>query len=267
LPLVGLSSLDFMTSQALFARSGDRFIPGESARGPWKADSLNGRSIMGLLGAVIEARHQPSGFLPARLTVDMYRLPDFSPIKIVSRVIRDGNRIKVIEAELFSGSVSAARASCQMLKQTQNPEGSPWSPPHWNVPAPEDLDPGEANGRPWEVRIINGGVAQDGQARAWSRDTAQVVEGMALTPYARLALLADSASPYANSSSAGLSFINSDVTLYAHRLPESEWVGLEVVNHQATAGIAIAECRLYDARGAVATASVAALAQRKLDLG
>ncbi len=48
-----------------------------------------------------------------------------------------------------------------------------------------------------------------------------------------------------------------------HRLPEKEWIGFEVVNHNATDGIAIGECYLYDQQGPIGTSTVAALAQRK----
>jgi hypothetical protein len=48
-----------------------------------------------------------------------------------------------------------------------------------------------------------------------------------------------------------------------HRLPVTEWIGFEAVNHHATDGIAIGECWLYDEQGATGTATVAALAQRK----
>jgi hypothetical protein len=42
-----------------------------------------------------------------------------------------------------------------------------------------------------------------------------------------------------------------------------EWIGLEVVNHHATDGVAIGECFLYDQQGPIGTSTVAALAQRK----
>ena len=66
----------------------------------------------------------------------------------------------------------------------------------------------------------------------------------------RVALAADFASPFANAGEKGLGFINSDVTLYLHRLPVTKWIGFDVVNHQASAGIAIGECWLYDEAGA-----------------
>ena len=89
------------------------------------------------------------------------------------------------------------------------------------------------------------------------------VEGAPLTPFVRAAVAADFASPFANAGDQGLGFINSDVTLYLHRLPVKEWIGFEVVNHRATDGIAIGECWLYDEQGAIGTSTVAALAQRK----
>ena len=52
------------------------------------------------------------------------------------------------------------------------------------------------------------------------------------------------------------------MTLYLHRLPVTEWVGYEVVNHGASDGVAIGECFLHDERGPIGWATVAALAQR-----
>src|SRR6195256_6918052 len=116
-----------MTNQPFFTTARDAFIPTEVANGPWDPKSLHGRVVIGLLAFVIEQRHGGDDFVPARLTVDMFRLPGFAPIEVKSRVIRDGLRIKVVEAEFFSGGVSMARASCQLLRKTQNPEGLVWT--------------------------------------------------------------------------------------------------------------------------------------------
>jgi Thioesterase-like superfamily len=69
--------------------------------------------------------------------------------------------------------------------------------------------------------------------------------------------------PFANAGDQGLGYINSDVTLYLHRLPVTRWIGFDVVNHHASDGIAIGECWLYDEKGPIGTSTVAALAQRK----
>ena len=77
----------------------------------------------------------------------------------------------------------------------------------------------------------------------------------------RVAVAADFASPYANAGEGRLNYINTDVTLYLHRLPTTAWIGFEVVNHHATDGVAIGECWVYDELGAIGTATVAALAR------
>ena len=90
-----------------------------------------------------------------------------------------------------------------------------------------------------------------------------LVEGEAFTPFTRVAIAADFASPFANSGDQGLGWINADITVYLHRLPVTEWIGFEVKNHGATAGVAIGECWLNDEQGPIGTSSVTALAQRR----
>ncbi len=100
------------------------------------------------------------------------------------------------------------------------------------------------------------------------RDIREMVGGHAARPSSAPALASDFASPFANAGDKGLSYINSDVTLYLHRLPRTEWIGFEVMNHHATEGVAIGECFVYDEDGAIGSASdVAALVQRRLNPG
>jgi len=256
-----------MTNDPFFARDGARFIPNAVCRGPWDPKSLHGRVVIGLLGAEIERLHGAAEYMPARLTVDMYRLPDFSPVEVTTRVVRDGRRIKVIDAEFFSAGRSMARATCQLLLKTKNPEGRIWTPPAWDVPAPDTLPPPEPRGGlggMWEMRPIVGAMGTLGARRVWMREVRALVDGMTLTPFARVALGCDFASPFANAGDQGLDYINSDVTLYLHRPPVTEWVGYEVTNHGATDGVAIGECFVHDEAGPIGAASVTALAQNKL---
>jgi hypothetical protein len=257
-----------MSNEPFFQIEGTHYVPTAAARGPWNPNSLHGRVIAGLLGAEIERLHGSPEFIPARLTVDMYRLPDLSPVEVTTRVVRAGNRIKVIDAEFISGGVSAGRATCQLLKRTENPGGNVWKPPAWSVPAPGDIAPptdGRAGmGGMWATRRIEGDFGTVGRKRIWMSEVRELVAGRALTPFVRVAVSADFASPFANAGDAGLEFINSDVTVYLHREPATEWIGYEVVNHGATDGVAIAECFLYDERGPIGSAACAALAQRRM---
>jgi hypothetical protein len=212
-----------MTNQPFFTRDADGFIPTAAANGPWDPKSLHGRVIVGLLAFVIEQRHGSDDFVPARFTVDMFRLPGFAPIEVKSRLVRDG-----LPAD---------------------------------IPAPTDPRLG-MNGK-WTTRPIVGAIGDVGPRRLWMSEVRDLVEGTPLTPFVRVAVAADFASPWANAGDHGLGYINSDVTLYLHRLPVKEWIGFEAVNHHASDGIAIGECWLYDQQGPIGTSTVAALAQRK----
>jgi len=256
-----------MSDQPFFERVGAEYRVNRIAAGPWDPNSLHGRVVVGLLAHAIEAEHGSAEFLPARLTVDMYRLPGFDAVEVKTRIVRDGKRIKVIDAEFFSGGVSMARATSQLLRRTQNAPGKVWTPPNWDAPPPEAIDiPPErrsALGGMWEIRPIAGMMGTHGTRRLWMRERRALVGGEALTPFVRAALAADFASPFANAGDQGLGYINSDATLYLHRAVKGEWVGMEVTNHHATDGVAIGECAVYDIEGPVGTATVAALAQRR----
>jgi acyl-CoA thioesterase len=256
-----------MQNQPFFERVGAHFRVNRVGAGPWDPNSVHGRIVIGLLAHEIEIRHGSEDFVPARLTVDMYRLPGFDDVTVETRAIRDGKRIKVVDAEYFSGGTSMARATCQLLRRTASPEGTVWSPPNWDVPKPEAIEP-PADQRAalagmWEIRQITGWMGTRGPRRVWMREVRELVGGLPLSPFVRAALASDFASPFANAGDKGLGYINSDVTLYLHRPMKAEWTGLEVSNHQATAGVAIGECFLYDTEGPIGTASVAALAQRR----
>ena len=254
-------------NEPFFRIENDHYQPTAAGRGPWDPNSLHGRVIIGLLGAEIERLHGDPDFVPARLTVDMYRLPDMSPVEVVTRVVREGRRIKVIDAEFISGGKSAGRATCQLLRRTEAPGGTVWKPEPWDAPKPADIPPpADARaglGGMWAMRPISGAFGTVGQKRTWMSEVRELVEGRALTPFVRVAVAADFASPFAHAGDQGLQYINSDVTVYLHREPVGEWIGFEVIGHGATDGVAVGDCRLYDEDGPIGSASCCALAQRR----
>jgi len=254
-----------MNTEPFFRKQGDTYSATPKSRGPWNANRLHGRVIAGLLAFQIEQDHGNPDLLPARLTVDMYRPPDFSPITIATRVVRDGHRIKVIDADFISAGTSMGRATCQLLRRTENSPGNVWMPPNWNVLSPEESGPdqrfGDDTEPTWRIRNISGAMGACAQRRVWLSEMRELVEGYPLTPFTRVGLISDFASPCANIGDASLGYINTDVTVYLHRLPRGEWIGMETINHHATDGVAIGECFVYDVEGAIGSTSVAALAQ------
>src|SRR4051794_26778757 len=120
-----------MTNQPFFTRDREAFIPTDAARGPWDPNSLHGRVIIGLLAFAIEQRHGADEFVPARLTVDMFRLPSMAPIEVKTRLVRDGLRIKLVAADFISGGGALGGRSCPPPRQTTKTGGKGWAPPNW----------------------------------------------------------------------------------------------------------------------------------------
>ncbi|MEJ1970755.1 MAG: hypothetical protein WDN03_19315 [Rhizomicrobium sp.] len=146
-----------------------------------------------------------------------------------------------------------ARGTVQFLVRSENAPGKTWSPPNWDAPKPDELPPppeGQFGARLWKMRNVRDWFGTDEVRRgAWMSEIHDLVEGAPLTPFVRVAVAADFASPLANRHETGLGYINTDLTVYLHRLPVGEWIGFEKTNHQATDGIAIGECFLHDVEG------------------
>jgi hypothetical protein len=271
-----------------FNLDGDRYVPTEASLGYWGPGTLNGRVIGAILGFALDREFGNEDWVPARFCVDLLRLSPAVPLHVVHRVVRAGGRLKLIDSELYAGDLLVARSNCQYLKRTANPPVPTWSAPTWDAPPPHGLEL-DGRSRHWEVRPIKPeqrtapraagaplppgvssanppvlGVLSPFEARqAWTRDTREIVDGFAHTPFTRVAAAADFASPLANSSLLSIDYVNSDFTVYLHRLPRTEWLGFDMVQHLAEDGVALGECWLYDEDGAIGTVNTAAIAQRQ----
>jgi hypothetical protein len=240
-------------------------VPRPHARSPWSPDMLHGRLLAGLAARHVEQHHLDEGMRPARLTIDLFKSPPMEPVVETSRVLRAGRRIKVVEVVQAIRGDEVARSVVVLMRTGPHPEAEVWTPPPWDVPAPDDVpappDSPMRQQTSMEVRAIGGmGFGAPGQRRVWMRDHLDLVDGEELTPFQRLAIASDFASPLANSSAEGLRFINGDITLLIGRMPVGSWIGVEVGAHLGEEGIAVARCDLYDEQGRIAFAAASAVA-------
>ncbi|WP_242124136.1 acyl-CoA thioesterase domain-containing protein [Sphingobium sp. Sx8-8] len=251
--------------EAFFAAADGAYRPLEQSRGYWKRDSLHGRCVVGLLGYEMERLHGVPGFVPARLSVDMHSLAPFAPVRIETKLVREGNRLRLVEAVMMADGVEQARAQLLLLRAGEAPPGRTWAPEPWQVPSPDSITPypDPAGVRMFDWRPISGDLRTFGPRQVWSREYHALVEGVELTPWARIALHADFASPWTHAGDAGIQYINCDVVLHIHRLPVGEWIGMEATGHEASQAIAVGHSRVYDEEGPLGHVSITALANRK----
>jgi hypothetical protein len=269
-----------------FTQDGTDFLPAKGALGYWLPGTLNGSAVASLLALVLEQRHGEPGLVPVRFSVDLLGMARAEPLQVDSHVIKSGGRLRLAEATIHQNGTLIARASIQFLRETHAPTNPTWQSPPWGAPHPDMLAATKRRGS-WELRPIPADHARVDRTLSVAADPAhgnppvlgalsplenrqtwlfvdrQIVAGVAHTPFTRLALAGDFASPLAHSSEAGIDYVNSDFTIYAHRMPVGEWLGFEHVGHSATRGVAIGECWVHDLDGPVATINVSALAQLK----
>lgn len=249
-------------THAYFLPTAGGLEPVPEARSPWAADMLHGRLLAGLAARAVDETTDDPAVRVARLTVDMFRTPPMTPLQVTTQIIRDGRRVRVVEVSIHAGDVEVARASALMLRTGQHPDAAIWRAPAWTAVHPETLPApeGENAGGGWDIRLLTpGGFWTAERKQLWARDSWQLVDGEAPSPVVRAALAADLPNPMANSGTAGLQFINADLTLFLGRPPVSEWIGVEVVDHVGYDGIAVGTCTLYDTEGPIGSSSVCAI--------
>jgi hypothetical protein len=114
-----------------------------------------------------------------------------------------------------------------------------------------------------ELRFARGTFGT-GDVAAWMRMRCDLVDGEKPSPLQRLMVAADSG----NGVSMVLDwrewvFINPDLTVYLHRMPEGEWVCLEATTTPDPHGVGLAESRLHDVRGPIGRAVQSLLVDRR----
>ncbi|WP_433242927.1 acyl-CoA thioesterase domain-containing protein [Streptosporangium sp. CA-135522] len=247
-------------NSAFFTLKNGELVPAPQARSPWSADMLHGRLLGGLAARAIEAEHGDPDFHFARLTIDLFRNSPLLPLSVETTRIREGRRIRVVDATVRTEQGAVARAGAVLLRRSEPPAGEVWSTPAWDAPTPAELGPPPPDtlSLPFDLWRLTD-WDEGGSNRAWVRETHPLVEGETMSPFVRVALAADFASPLSNSGTAGLHYINADYTLALSRLPVGDEVGMESSGHLSDAGIATGQCALHDTAGPIGYCLVTAL--------
>lgn len=247
-----------MHEAGFFEPDGDALMPIPDARGPWAEDMMHGRLLAGLAAWAIDRDHGDPAFVPARLTVDLFKSPGMKESRVTTSLVRAGGRVRVVDAFVQVGGVDVARGTALYLRKGEAPVDDAPLTATWDSTIPEHED--NPFDMPFEVRPVDGmGFGAVGPRRTWLRELRPLVTGEPLTPFIRAAVVADFASPLANSASEGLEYINADLALYIARLPEGEWIGVEYADRVTADGVSVAHCRLHDETGPIGSSEVCAV--------
>ena len=247
---------------AFFEIDGETIVPTELTRGPWDSNSQHAGPPAALVGREIEQLE--GGGQVGRVTYEILRAVPIAPLTVSARIVRPGRRVELIEASLADEQGEVMRAHAWRLR-----------PAPVEVPAeliPEDAPPGPDAADPttsffetghsvgyhtaMEYRFVTGSFVEPGPATVWMRMRHPLLSGEEPSPLQRVLIAADSG----NGISATLDyrrylFINVDLSVHLHRMPEGDWVCLDAVTIPQPTGVGMSDTVLYDERGPIGRAA------------
>ena len=246
--------------EALFERDGEWFLPSEYTRGGWTDHHQHGGPPAGLLARAVEAASPD--MWTARLTFDLIRPVPMGPLTCRTTIAKDGRNVRVVDSALVHEGVDVAWVRALQIRKAD--VSTPHTEHEWeHPPAPTGLAVAEWRER-WgpemtrfhidgvEIRSVDSSFESLGPGVAWFRMTVPLVAGEPTTPVQRLATISDMANGVSRELDfAEFSYINADITLYIHRLPVDEWVGIAGRSHPRSFGVGVNEATVFDADGPI----------------
>ena len=152
-----------MTDQpfAFFEFSGTHFAPTEINVSPWNGNGQSRVALAGLAAHVIAGVPGSIDMHTARITIDILGLVPRVPVESRVRIVREGRRIQLIEAELLADNRVCVRATALRNRIALTPEAHPLL----TRPLP---DPTQAAGMvPWAIMHRLQGRLLDAMMANW----------------------------------------------------------------------------------------------------
>ncbi|MBV9511624.1 MAG: thioesterase family protein [Caulobacteraceae bacterium] len=239
-------------SHAYFQYEGGLFLPDRSVRSPWSADQQSGIAISGLLVRAIETAPSPAPMRIARLTIDFLGATLMRPTEARVRIVREGKRMQLIEAELWVEGVLSARAAGLRLADGESPPAE--APPH-GFPGPEETQRVPVTryfdaGHPLETRVARFPSPDGAPGAFWSRFNSIFLAGEPTSATIRTCMAADIATGCASVGVAsGWQTPNTDLSVYFARAPHGDWILAITALDIASDGAALTGSTLADEAG------------------
>jgi hypothetical protein len=241
---------------------GEKFTATDLVRSTWNAAIQHAAPVAALLVRAIERCAPRGDNRLSRVAVDLLGgVPADGELWVRSRVDRPGKQIELISAEMLAPGPEGAprpvakasgwrmitldttavmRASSPALRPLSDAKSRD-SAKNWELNHVHSLD--------W--RWLTTPMA-DGPGESWLRPTVDLVRGEAMTPLQRLFSIADDANGVGTKLDIrNWTFMNTDLVVHVHRLPEGEWIGIRADANYGPDGIGSTVGTLFDEIGAV----------------
>ncbi len=257
------------SERAIFTQTEpDCFVPinHDDIRSRWSDDHLQGGAIIGLAAVALESRFGLPDFTPVRLTVDLFKSARTIPTTTRVELVRDGRRIRNSVCTVEQDGIAVARAVLVQYRRSDPPQGDEWVSEPPVVPTPNEDDSFvqiQSADLGWTSSVSD---HQNARRKIVAVRDVDVIADQRNTPFVRAASAVDATSLVTNLGTAGLGYINGDISLALARLPRGEWIFMQADTHWASDGIAVGSATLLDDTGPFGSGLVTALSNRSAQI-
>jgi hypothetical protein len=232
---------------------------------PWLPGTQHGSMVTALMARAVEAAPAPGPMQLSRLTVELARPVPLGSTRVETVIARGGKRVQTLDVTLLVDGEPWSRGSALRIRADDVLDGidvpeldvAQSGPPRVGAPSP--LGPAalfDAHDARWESFHPGRGVV-------WMRPHVPLVEGEALTPTIRTALVADLVMTVGTLlPRERYEAVNPDLTLALTR-PAGEWIRIESTVRINRAGAGHSEGVLSDAEGWVGRVVKSLLVDRR----
>jgi hypothetical protein len=247
---------------AFFTRDGDGYVGTVYARGPWDDGTAHGGPVAALIGREVERFDPDPDLATVRFSLELLRPVPLAHLRLETTMLRPGKRVRLIGVSVLHEGTEVVRATA--LRILRVPDDAPRSTPDEGIDFPGPEHAGQARslieGRigitdAVELLTVKGSAVEPGPATYWFRVHVPLVDDEPITPLTRALIAADFGNGIASVVSIATHvFINPDLTVHLHRLPEGEWVANDARTWMEPGGVALAEAVLADQTGPIGRA-------------
>lgn len=253
---------------------GERFAATDLVRSTWSAAIQHGAPPSALLVRALERCEQRTDTRLSRVLIDLLGpVPAEGDLWVRAQRERSGKQIELITAEMLApgpdGAPRAvARASGWRLQQQDTTEVV-------HAPTPVLRPLAEARSRDmakdWDTNYVHSidwrwltTPLAVGPGESWLRPTVDLVKGETMTPLQRLFAVADDANGIGTKIDIRQwTFLNTDLVVHIHRVPEGAWIGIRAETSYGPDGIGTTLGTLFDEQGSVGAIQQSVLVRRR----
>lgn len=253
---------------------GEKFAATDLVRGTWSAQIQHAAPVSALLVRALERVAPRDDTRLSRVSIDLLGpVPVEGALWVRGQVDRPGRQIELVSAEMSAPGPDqlprpVARASGWRLQTLDTGEVQ-----HASAPPLRPLSEARGNDmkQNWDRNYVHSldwrwltTPLAPGAGESWISPIVDLVKGEALTPLQRLFAVADDANGVGTKLDIRQwTFLNTDLVVHVHRIPDGEWIGIRAETNYGPDGIGTTIGTLFDQQGAVAGIQQSVLVRRR----